>query len=159
MARTTRVELNRATLRQLAVLQADALMDVAQRVLEVTRVPDAPPYSQGLVEGGGFIGYVGRKKVGGSTIGGRQIKKPRSLPLSGDTDQQTVAVGFGFPARFVELGTVDTPAQPFLTPAVLQVAGAEAEVIISDSIRKRLGGIRSYDGSGHRAARAARTSS
>lgn len=145
MARTSRVELNRAAFEAIYVAQADALGEVAQRVLDVVRVPDAPPYSEGLIEGGGYIAYVGSKKVGGSTIGGRQIRKPRSLRLDSKSSNQTVAVGFGFPARFVELGTVDTPAQPFLTPAVMAVVG-DAEVIISDAIRKRLAGIRSFGG-------------
>lgn len=138
MAKPTRVELNRATFEALSVAQADALIEVAETVLSRTTVPDAPPYSQGLVEGGGYIGYVGRKKVGGSTIGGRAIKKPRSLKLDGSSESQAVAVGYGFPARFVELGTVDTPSQPFLTPAVMSVVGGDAEVIISESIRARL---------------------
>lgn len=136
----SRVEINRKAFEAIELAQTDALFEVAQEVLAVVRVPDAPPYSQGLTEGGGAIGYFGKKKVAATQIGGRDVKKPRSLRIR--DGESAVAVGFGFPARFVELGTVDTPAQPFLTPAVAQVA-PNAEVIVSKAIGKRLAGMRS----------------
>jgi hypothetical protein len=139
---TSRVVLNRAFFDELAVAEADALFDVCERVLEVVRVPDAPPYGKGLQEGGAAIAYVARKKVNGTTIGGKQVKKPRDLKLTSHQLDVAAAVGFGFPGRFVELGTLHTPAQPFLTPAVMSVVGAEAEVILSKSISRRLAGMR-----------------
>ena len=140
MAKTSvRIELNRAAFDALDIAQADALMAVAEEVLARTNPPDAPPYGQGLLEGGGYLGFVGKKKIGGSTIGGKAIKKPRSLKLEADSSNQAVPVGFGFPGRFVELGTVDTPAQPFLTPAVMSVVGGDAEVIIGKTIMARIG--------------------
>lgn len=137
---TSRVVLNRAAFAEIDLAIADGLFAVALRVLEVVRVPDAPPYGQGLVQGGGAIAYLGNRKVAGTTIGGKQIKKPRSLNTR---DGQAVAiVGFGFPARFVELGTLHNHAEPFLTPAVGQVAGSEADVLISDATKRRLAGFR-----------------
>lgn len=141
----SRVELNRKAFAALELAQTDALFEVAQEVLAVASPPDAPPYGQGLTQGGGAIGYFGNKKVAATQIGGRDVKKPRGLRVR--AGESAVAVGYGFPARFVELGTVHHPAQPFLTPAVAQVVG-DAEVIISKSIQKRLAGIRSYGGRG-----------
>jgi hypothetical protein len=143
MARRSRVELNRQVLEAIEVAEADALFEVAQEVLAVVQVPDAPPYGTGLREGGGALAYASGKKVAGTAIGGRQIKKPRAFRTK--VGEVAAIVGFGFPARFVELGTVDTPANPFLTRAVAFVV-PEAEVIIGATIRKRLSGIRSFSG-------------
>lgn len=136
----SRVELNRKAFAEIELAEADALFEVAQEVLMAVDAPDAAPFGQGLVQGGGAIAYLGRKKVAATQIGGRDVKKPRSLRLK--EGESAVAVGYGFPGRFVELGTVDAPAQPFLTPAVARVVPG-AEVIISKSIQKRLAGIRS----------------
>jgi HK97 gp10 family phage protein len=139
MAQTSRVVLNRKAFEQVDLAIADGLFAVAEEVIAVARPPDAPPYGQGLVEGGGAIAYLGGKKVNGTTIGGKQVKKPRSLKVR---DGEPVAIaGFGFPARFVELGTVDTPAEPFLTPAVFQVE-PDADVILSKEIKRRLAGFK-----------------
>lgn len=137
---TARVVLNRKALDEVTLAIADGLFAVAERVLEVVHVPDAPPRGQGLIQGGGAIAYVGSKKVAGTTIGGRQIKKPRGL--RGAADEPYAIVGFGFPGRFVELGTIDTHAEPFLTPAVMQVAGGDAEVVLSKATQRRLAGQR-----------------
>lgn len=164
MPQTSRVVLNRAAFAEIDLAIADGLFAVAQRVLEVVKVPDSPLLKelvttssgkvrwehiggtepagkgQGLVQGGGALAYLGGKKVNGTTIGGKQVKKPRALNTR---DGQAVAiVGFGFPARFVELGTVHTHAEPFLTPAVMAVAGSEAEVLISEATKRRLAGFR-----------------
>lgn len=142
---TSRVVLNRQAFGELTLASADGLFALAVEIVEEARPPDAPPQGQGLVEGGGALAWAGKKKVAGTTIGGRQIKKPRALRLS-PTDATAIA-GFGFPARFVELGTVDTQAQPFLTPAVGRVL-PHAEVTISKGMARRLRGERL--GSGER---------
>lgn len=141
----SRVEVNRKAFAAIELAETDALFEVAKEVLSVVRVPDAPPYSQGLTEGGGAIGYQGKKKVAATSIGGRDVKKPRSLRLR--EGESVVAVGYGFPGRFVELGTVDAPANPFLTRAVAFVM-PEAKVIIGKTIQKRLAGVRSFSGIG-----------
>jgi hypothetical protein len=142
MAQTSRVVLNRKAFQEVSLAIADGLFAVAEEVLAVVVVPDAPPYSKGLVEGGGAIAYLGTKKVNGTTIGGGQIKKPRGVKTAGGA---TAIVGFGFPARFVELGTLHSRAHPFFTPAVMQVVGSNAEVIISEAVANRLAGIRNAD--------------
>ena len=139
----SRVEFNRKAFAALELAEADALHDVARVVLQVVDVPDAPPFGQGLREGGGAITYLGKKKVAATQIGGRDVSKPRTLRLK--VDEVVTAVGFGFPGRFVELGTVDAPANPFLTRAVASVL-PDAEVIISKTVAKRLAGIRSFGG-------------
>lgn len=137
---TSRMVITRSAFDAIRVAEADGLFAAAEKVLDVIRVPDAEPFAKGLVEGPGAIGFVGRKKVNGTTIGGKAIKKPRSLRLT-DGEEIVVIVGVGFPGRFVELGTVDTPAEPFLTPAVMQVAPG-ADVIISAATKRRISGMR-----------------
>lgn len=136
----SRVELNRKAFEAIQLAETDAMFEVAKEVLSVVQVPDAPPYGKGLLEGGGAIGFFGSKKVASTQIGGRDVAKPRSLRLK--ANESAVAVGFGFPARFVELGTVDTAANPFLSRAVAFVM-PDADVIVSTAISKRLAGIRS----------------
>lgn len=139
MAQTSRVVLNRKAFDEITLAIADGLFAVAEEVLSVVHPPDAPPFGQGLVQGGGALAYVGSKKVNGTTIGGRQIKKPRALRLS--QGEVAAIVGFGFHARFAELGTIDTHAEPFLTPAVMQVL-PNAEVVLSKATQRRLAGQR-----------------
>jgi hypothetical protein len=150
MAQTSRVVLNRKAFAEIDLAIADGLFAVALRVLDVVRVPDAPPYGQGLVQGGGAVAFLGGKKVNGTTIGGKQIKKPYGLK-TGSTEA-VAAVGFGFPARFVELGTVDTQAEPFLTPAVMGVVGSDADVVLSEAVQRRLRGEREVGGVGDKIA-------
>lgn len=137
--RTSRVELNRAAMAEVDLALADGLFDLAKKIIAAARPPDAPPFGKGLVEGGGALSWVGKKKVDGTTIGGRQIAKPRALRLT--EGQVTAIAGFGFPARFVELGTIDTPAEPFFTPAVAEVV-PDAQVVVSAGMARRLRGER-----------------
>lgn len=133
---TSRVAINRQAFDEIQLGAADGLFDLAVRIVEGAHPPDAPPYGQGLVEGGGAVAWIGKKKVAGTTIGGRQIKKPRDLKLS--DGEVTAIAGFGFPARFVEIGTVDTPAEPFLTSSVAREV-PEVDVVMSAAMKRRLG--------------------
>ncbi len=141
--RGSKVVINRAALDAVKLASADGLFEVGKEILDVVSVPDAPPKGQGLIQGGGVVAWFGSKKVADSLIGGRAIKKPRGLKMA--ADGATAAVGFGFPARFVELGTVDTPAEPFFTGAVNQVA-PHAKLIISKKMADRLAGMRKFGG-------------
>lgn len=132
-----RIVLNRKAFEQIELANVDGLLAVAEEVIETARPPDAPPYGQGLLQGGGTLAYLGNKKVGGQMQDGRNVSKPRSLRLR---DMVAIA-GWGFPGRFVELGTVDTSAQPFLTRSV-SIVEPQADVVISDRIRGRLAGLR-----------------
>ena len=136
MARGVKVVVNRAAFTEWQLGVADGLFEAAKDALAATKVPDAPPYGQGLVEGGGALAWLDGKKVGGTTIGGRAISKPRGLRTA--RGEAVAIVGFGFPGRFVELGTVDTAANPFTTAGVMSVVGnVPAEV--GAGVAKRLG--------------------
>jgi hypothetical protein len=80
-------------------------------------VPDAPPIGLGLIQGGGVLAYVGSKRVGVySKYGATSVKKPRAAKLD---KAVTVIGGYGFPAMFVESGTIHNNPEPFLTPELM----------------------------------------
>lgn len=135
--RTTRVELNRTKVGELRVGIADANFGVALKVLDAARPPDQTPYGVGLVEGGGALAWVDKKKVNGTTIGGRQIKKPRALKLGTGEEGIVAIVGYGFPALFVHNGTIHAHANPFLQRAAFEVL-PEAKQIASSRLRRFL---------------------
>jgi len=70
----------------------EALREAGQLFLDTARVPDAPPYGQGLVD-----------------TGFADVERSR--------DGARLEMGFGFPSRFLEKGTIKMRAQPFITPA------------------------------------------
>lgn len=115
-----RVEINREALHDLDLAMAKGLEALAFRVLLETDPPDATPYGEGLVDRGGFVSYVDGKRVGASQADAR---KPRAFRVRGQG--ASVAVGYGFPGRFQELGTERQPPRPFLSPAVMRVVGDE----------------------------------
>lgn len=121
-----RAVLNREALEQVDLAMAVGVERVAMRILEVVRPPDATPFGEGLVDRGGFISYVDGKRVGGDAD-----QKPKAMLVRGRGI--VVGVGFGFPARFQEMGTERQPPRPFLTPAVMQVAGDES--VVADAVR------------------------
>lgn len=118
-----RVVLNREAVSAIDLAMARGFESLAFQVLRAVHVPDAAPFGEGLVEGGAFITYVDGKRIGGDP----DAKKPRAFLVRGKG--VGVAVGFGFPGRFQELGTVHQPPRPFLTPAVLDVVGDEGAVV------------------------------
>jgi hypothetical protein len=137
MARTTRVELNRRALHELALAFADGVHEVGKRIVEVADPPDAAPYGEGLITRGGVLTYVDAKKVAGWTKEGEQPSKPRSVVIRRERGNILAIVGFGFPGHFQELGTVHHRAQPFLTPAVSRVE-PEAIAILDRVVRPKL---------------------
>lgn len=166
MARRSRLEINRAALDEVQGGLADGVFDVARAILRVaeSRAPDAPPFGEGLVSRGAAAVWVGKKRThqvrsDGQTATIRKPRGSRRLDAAGITG----IVGFGFPAMFQELGTVNHRAQPFLTPSVSEVVGGEAQILLSKAMQRRLRGERdpkSADISARvqaaRAARAAR---
>lgn len=138
---TKRVTLNRAKVDELRIGIADALFGVTLEILDTAVPPDRTPYGRGLIEGGGAVAWVDRKKVNGTTIGGKQIRKPRHLKL--DTGQFGIVsiVGYGFPGRFVHNGTQHSRANPFLQRAALEVL-PEAKGIAGTRLKRFLRGWR-----------------
>lgn len=125
---SARVKLNRKSIDQVRLAVADGTQAIGKAVIVAAKVPDAPPYSEGLVDRGGAITYVGAKKTAGWGTDGRQPKKPRAFRVAGTDTIQTLA-GFGFPARFLEFGTAKMAARPFLTPARNQVEPRAAGIM------------------------------
>jgi hypothetical protein len=134
-----RMVLNRKAFDAITLAAADGLFEMGKAIVAGADVPDAPPLTKGLVEGGGVIAYVkgsqgAAKKVAETTIGGQTIKKPRAARIKPGA---TVIVGFGFPGRFVELGTATMPAQPFLTPALMERIPDAGEFVRVACIKRR----------------------
>jgi hypothetical protein len=129
-----RIEINRGFFDELQLAMADALFDLAKQIVEGARVPDAPPIGEGLLQGGGALAYIDSKKVAQSSTGNpTAVKKPRAAKLRKGT--VTAIGGFGFPARFVEEGTVRMAGHPFLTPALLSMV-PEAGSYIAEACRR-----------------------
>lgn len=143
MARLSRVVINRRALDEVTGGIADGLFDLARAIVRVAEAnaPDAAPFGEGLVERGGAVAYVGRRRVH-ETRGpdGSTVKKPRREARLNPGEVMAVA-GFGFPARFQELGTVHHRAQPFFTPAVNEVV-PDAPLVLSRAMKRRLRGER-----------------
>lgn len=134
---SARVVMNRGALDKVTLALADGTLAAAEHIVRAADPPDATPYGEGLVIRGGWLAYVGPNKVGGGGLDGKQPKKPRSMKVRGTGNQIHVIGGFGFPARFQEEGTINHPAQPFLTPALNQ-AGGDAADIIARTVRPLL---------------------
>lgn len=126
---SSRVIINRAAMSKLAQGVADGMAEVGRTILDTADTPDGAPYGKGLVSNGGFLIYQGARKVDGAGLDGRQPKKPRAVNVKGTEGSITLMVGWGFPGRFLEYGTVDTAAQPFATPAVNRVVPHAADIV------------------------------
>lgn len=114
---TKRVVLHRQAVDQVTLAMADGMFAVGKAIIENARPPDLPPLGKGLLEGGGVLAYVDGKKVNGWSQGGKQPKPPRAARVSKGRGA-VVIVGWGFPARLVELGSIHNTPNPFFTPSV-----------------------------------------
>lgn len=135
MARTTRVELNRRALNDIAMAFVDGVAAIGKAIIENADPPDATPFGQGLVDRGGVLVYVGPTQVYAWSLSGKKPQKPKSVKVRSETGNILGIAGFGFPGRFQELGTINHPAQPFLTPAVNKTDG---KAILDQVVRPRL---------------------
>lgn len=126
------VRINRECLTELGRGIADGLMAVGERAISKAMpfIPDAPPEGKGLVQSGGFVVYIDKKKVGGNATIRREDK--RGIVLY---------AGFGFPMRFYEMGTVHQPARPTFGPAFLEAA-REITQLVEPHVRARLAHVR-----------------
>lgn len=108
------------------VAVADGLFAIAMRIGEVAAAaaPDAPELNYGLPENWGAGAWANGKLIDGfGATSGEAFSKPRGtgpVPKVG----AAAVIGFGFPGRFNELGTVNQPARPFLGPAALHMASS-----------------------------------
>lgn len=116
------VRLRREALSEVTRVVADGMFEAARSIIldAAAIAPDSPfdpyPLGEGLPKQGGVLAYVGGQKVNGWSIRGPQPAKPRAVRVLAKEHAVTVVAGFGFPGRLAETGSVDTPAQPFLTP-------------------------------------------
>jgi hypothetical protein len=142
-ARRSRVEINRGALDEVMGGLADGVFDVARAIGVVAASqaprseddPDVPPLEH-LEDVGGAIVWVNARKVHEWSSGTRRPDKPRALRVRSKTI--VGAVGFAFPAMFVELGTLKARAHPFFTPAVAEIAGSQARILLSQAMERRL---------------------
>ncbi len=131
--KNNRVILNRSALDAITLGMADGLLALADAVIAATKVPDAAPYGEGLIEEGGTVAYVLGKKVGGTA------SKPKAMKVK--SMGVAVAGGFPFPARLQELGTINQPARAFLTPALMATV-PDAAPLIKAKVAERLRAVR-----------------
>jgi hypothetical protein len=127
---SARVVLNRSRLDEVRGALADGLQAMGADIVEHANPPDAEPFGVGLVTSGGTYVAVDGKKVGGDSSRPRAVRGEPGI---------VAVVGFGFPGRFQEFGTIHSPAQPFLSPAVDEVL-PNLEQYLAPAIRARLGG-------------------
>jgi hypothetical protein len=137
MARPTRIELNRQALNEVAGAFADGVFEVGKAIVENADPPDAAPFGEGLVTRGGVLAYHGSRMIGAWSLSGKKPKKPRKVKVRAEEGNVYAIVGFTFPGRFQETGTINHAAQPFLTPAVNQTRG-QAAAILDRVVRPKL---------------------
>lgn len=134
MARGSKVVLNRSKLDQVTLAVADGLFAVGKAIVDAAHPADSPyepfPAGEGLPRQGGVLAYVNGKKVAGYGLDGKQPRAPRAAHVSRGRGVEVI-VGWGFPARFNEFGTIRMPAHPFLTPARNQVL-PQTNAILAD---------------------------
>lgn len=141
---SAKVKLRKAALDDVTFIVADGAMEAGRVIVEIAsaNAPDSPhdpyPTGEGLPKQGGVLVYVAGEKVDGWSIRGLQPAKPRAGRVLVKTHSVTALVGFGFPGRFAEGGTVNQPAQPFLAPARDQVGPQGVANIIGSVTRPRL---------------------
>lgn len=127
---SSRVVVNR---KALSAIREGAVAGLEQLAIDTLaaaapNVPDDDPIGVGLVTTGSYGVWADGKKVAG--LG----QKPRREKVKTGV---TLIVGYDFPARFNEGGTIHQPARPFLTPAMVkEVPGADKTLGVQ--VRRRL---------------------
>lgn len=139
--------LNQSRLDDVVLAVADGLFEAGRTIVEVAspRAPDSPydpyPEGEGLPKQGGVLVYVENKKTHGWSMRGDQPKKPRAVRDTTKQHSVVAVVGFGFPARLNEVGTIRHRGRPFFTPAAREVQPHIPE-IVGDVTRPKLSGMR-----------------
>lgn len=144
----SRLRLEQSRLDDVTFIVADGLFEAARVIVEkaAAQAPDSPfepyPEGEGLPKQGGVLVYAGNKKTHGWSIRGDQPAKPRAVRASTKEHSVVAVLGFGFPGRFAEGGTVNHAAQPFLAPARDSVGVEGVANIVGEVTRPRLAGPR-----------------
>jgi hypothetical protein len=109
---SARTVLNRSKLDEIHGGFVDAMAEIGARTL-ATAAPNVPddPTTAATIVGDWGVWSDGKKVAGNGT-------KPRSVSVK---EGITLLVGFPFPMRFHEEGTIHEPARPVLTPAMIEV--------------------------------------
>lgn len=128
-----RTVLNRKCLNAITGGFADGMAALGAAIIADTTPPDAEPFGKGLVTTGDWGVWAGTRKVAGTA------SKPRAVRLS--KTGITLVVGYGFPGRFQELGTIHQPARPFFTPSVVEEI-PQTEDHLRGPVRRALAGVR-----------------
>jgi hypothetical protein len=128
-----RTVLNYKTLGAMHQGLVDGLGEVGAEVIARTTPPDAEPFGKGLVTTGDWGVWAGTRKVAGTGTKPRSVRLPRT--------GATLIVGYGFPGRFQELGTINQPARPFFTPAMLEEFPRVTDALKAP-VRRALAGVR-----------------
>jgi hypothetical protein len=137
MAKPRRVSKRVALYRETVDAMLLGMLDGAQAVGEaiVARatpsVPDRPPFGRGLIASGTAVTYLDGKVVAGPAPG--KIRAGRgAVPKASGT-----VVGWGFPGRFLNNGTIYIPPSNWVTPAFVAEL-PEAEEHMAKGARKRI---------------------
>jgi hypothetical protein len=158
---SARVVMNRKALDAIRGGFVDGMAAMGAAILAKAHPPDDDPIGVGLVHEGGWGVWADGKKVatspsepvqrieesvsGGSF--GHAVKVHRARKVGGAVTLPrglkvkqgiTLVVGFGFPARFNELGTIHQPARPFFTPVVMETIPGMAEDFLKSPVRRAL---------------------
>lgn len=124
----TRVVLNMAALNEIQQQLANGLLDLGTQIAqEAAGKVHYGSEKYGHVEDKwGVAIWVDGKKVAQRSADGSATNKPRAFrPGKGLLG----FVGFGWPGRFEEVGTSDTPSHPFLTPAGMSFVGSAVAIV------------------------------
>jgi hypothetical protein len=129
---SSRTVLNRKALTAIREGHVAGLEAMAQRTLELAQpnVPDDPKTPEQIV--GDYGVWADGKKVAGTGPKPRAVRTKQGV---------TMVVGYPFPMRFYEEGTVHQPARPVLTPVMLDVAPDVANFVRLE-VRPRLARVR-----------------
>lgn len=142
-----RVVLHRGKLDQVTLHVADGLLEVGRTIVELAsgRAPDSPldpyPIGEGLPKQGGVLVFAAGGKTSGWSTRGPQPRLPRAARPSVRQHSVVAIIGFGFPGRLAERGSVNHAGQPFLTPTRDEVA-PHIPAIVGRVTRPRLAGKR-----------------
>lgn len=128
MARRSRTVINFGKLDEMQQALATGVGAGLRDMMETAsaRVSDVPELGVGIKYAGGYIVYANGKAVVEGSVTGVKVQPPSGQRVSKGTGLYGF-IGFGRPARFLETGTVNMAARPFLSPVVMALAGNLSE--------------------------------